>query len=508
MQKRITTIFATLTLLIFLSPTALAQLTLADIFSDNMVLQQNQSVPLWGTATPNQTLTITFANQSLTTTANANGAWRTNLNPLTASATPQSLTIKTNTTLTLTNVLIGEVWYASGQSNMGYAMKACAKNLPAVQQIIDTANYPNIRYRAVKSDASETRQSSINDGQSWTIATPQTVPNYSAVAFLFARKLHDELNIPIGIIESAQGGHPIEPFIPTAAFTGHPVLEKERRLGAQQDLQALTQMTGGVSARKTSWLPGAFFNSRIAPVAPFAIRGAIWYQAESNAGKNEDPRFYSQKMKALFRGWRSTWNQPNLPIYYIQLPQHTAPGWTYMRDQQRLALSEPNTGMVVTIDLALDQIHPSNKIDVANRLALWPLALQYNRELNPSGPTYKNFTVKKSHLTVYFDNVPNRLVIGQKQDLKPTRLLKTKIVHGFELADASANWHPATARIAVGAVVCSSPNVPNPVAVRYAWAPIMPTDKPWNLYNTAGLPASPFVSDIKYAPFEHPPVTP
>jgi sialate O-acetylesterase len=476
-------------------------LQVADIFSDHMVLQANQSVPIWGTATAHSQVEVLFAGQTITTHADAQGQWHMELAPLPPSGEPQVLTVNADQSETFKDVLIGEVWYASGQSNMDWKLAASANKLPVAQAIMEQANHPLIRYRAVKTKEQSSIQSRIGDGNSWSVCTPATARGFSAVAFLYARNLHLELNVPIGIIESAWGGHPIEPYIPRTAFTGHAVLEQEAALSDKKDMEGLRTMIGGVYARNDSWLCGTLFNSRVAPVAPYAIRGAIWYQAESNCGKGEDPRFYAEKMQALIQGWRDAWVQPKMPVYIVQLPQHDAPGWVPMRDEQRRSVRDPHAGMAVTIDLAHDGIHPANKIDVADRLVRWPLAKEYGRDLVPSGPQYIRMRVKDGAVIVYFKFPGGGLVTGKKVDLQPTQILSGTSVNGFEIADNEGGWHTAEARIEGDTVTCRSDAVSQPTGVRYAWAPMMPDEQPWNLYNRAGLPASPFISDIELAPY-------
>ena len=491
---------------IFLTSPVLGELTVADIFSDNMVLQQDITVPVWGRGDSGKTVEVRFGKDSAATKVDKNGFWKANLTDLLASDKSKKLTVRCgDETVTFKNVLVGEVWYASGQSNMAWQMKSSAQKLKPVADIIKNANFPHIRYRAVKPEDSNKRQSIIGDGQKWSICHPSIAGNYSAVAFLFAKRLHEELGVPIGIIESAWGGHPIEPFIPKSAFVGHPVLEKELELGEKSDLDGLRKMKGGVYARNGSWLPGAIFNTRVAPVAPFAVRGAVWYQAESNCGRGEDPRFYSIKMKALMQGWRETWDQPDMPIYFIQLPQYDSAGWTPMRDEQRRAASDPkngNTGLVVTIDLALDGIHPANKVDVANRLARWPLAKQYDKNIVPSGPMFRSMKIEESTIAVYFDHTGEQLLTGHKVDMEPTHFTKEKEASGFEIVGKDQKWHPAKAMIEKDHLVLSCKQVTNPIGVRYGWAGTMPKDKLWNLYNDAGLPASPFISDSSLVDFE------
>ena len=474
---------------------------LADIFADNMVLQQQMPIRVWGTGTPGAAVTVTFGLESQSSVVEDQGKWSLNLPAMLASGEPRSLRVVIGTEhVSVENVLVGEVWHASGQSNMAWSLAASAKKLPGLSRILMEADYPAIRYRAIKRREQRVEQWRIGDGADWVECTPKTAGAFSAVALLFARQLHLELGVPIGIIETAWGGHPIEPFIPVAAFTEHPVLEQERRLGELKDLEGLKAMVGGVWARNESWLPGAIYNARIAPIAGYSMRGALWYQAESNCGTGEDPRYYSEKMKALVRGWRAAWAQSDMPVYFVQLPQYPSPGWRLMRDEQRRALSEPNTGMAVTIDLELDGIHPANKLEVAERLALWALGRDYGRIIPVSGPLFRSASFEGDQARIAFDHVGEGLVTGSKRDLQAVEILEGKSVNGFELAGVDGVWMSASAVIEGRGVRCKSDQVPEPIAVRYAYASTMPEDRPWNLYNRAGLPASPFVSEgLRYS---------
>ena len=488
-------------LFLIFSMTAYSQVEVADIFSDNMVLQQGVPIPVWGNAKPGEKIRVQLNGDKAETVTDKNGQWRVSLKAQKASAKGSQLAVIGSTKIQFKNVLIGEVWMASGQSNMEWKLKQCVKNLPALKSDLDKADFPQIRYRAIKVKEQLQRQTRINDKQQWQVCNPQTAANFSGVAFYFARKLYAELKVQIGIIECAWGGHPIEPFIPREAFTGHKVLEQEAKLGDAGDLASLKNMIGGVFARNNSWLPGTVYNSRIAPIVPYPIKGALWYQAESNCGKAEDPRFYSEKMKALMNGWRTAWGNADMPIYYVQLPQFKSANWVYMRNEQRLALDNEKTGMVVTIDLEMNGIHPPNKLDVGERLALLPLKKDYGQKIQAQGPLFKDFKVDGQKLIISFTETGSGLAAGKKIDLKPTVITEDKVIHGFELGDANGYWRPADARIVDNKIVCTS-ELKSPVAVRYGWATHMPEDQQWNLYNKEGLPASPFISDLKYANFK------
>ncbi len=479
-----------------------AELKVADIFSSNMVFQSGEALPIWGWANPGDKIKVSFKKQEVFTTTDHLGKWSLKLEPEIVTSQPNSLKVSSDKRIEFTNVLVGEVWFASGQSNMDWKVKNSAKNLAKIKAIAEQADYPLIRYREINTKESLIEKNKIGDGLSWIVCNPITVQNYSAVCFFTALKLHQALNVPIGIIESAWGGHPIEPFIPESAFEKHPVLKRELELGRAKNLEGLKNMVGGVYARNESWLPGTIYNSRIAPVAPYAMRGGLWYQAESNCGKGEDPRFYEEKMKALMNGWRQAWDKPEMPIYYVQLPQYDSANWVRMREEQRRAMDHSNTGMSVIIDLLPDGIHPSNKIDVANRLALWPLAKVYEKKVIFSGPLYSGIEIKGSKCIVSFNYSESGLVVGKKVDLVPTEFLPTKSVSGFEVCSEKGKWYQADSIIVNNKVECTSQNVTKPIGVRYAWGKMMNETTIWNLYNKAGLPASPFISDLALAPFK------
>ncbi|MEK6239082.1 MAG: sialate O-acetylesterase, partial [Planctomycetales bacterium] len=226
-------------------------------------------------------------------------------------------------------------------------------------------------------------------------------------------------------------------------------------------------------------------------------RGFLWYQAESNCGDREDPRDYQHKTTALVNGWRKTWGR-DLPFYFVQLPRGERYGWSFMRDEQRRALAIPGTGMAVTIDLEFAGIHPPNKIDVGRRLARWALAKDYGLKIPFSGPLYREHKIKNDEITVSFDHADGGLMVGKKEELQPVRETPDAELHGFEVVGKDRKWHAAKATAEGSAVIVSSDQVPSPVAVRYACAPQPTAGKAWNLYNRAGLPASPFCSDPAY----------
>ncbi len=480
---------------------AWADLRLSGIFSDHMVLQGGRPATVWGWADAGEEVIVTFAEQRAATMADDGGSWSVTLQPLESSGRGRELAVRCkDQSVVLRDVVVGDVWHASGQSNMAMNVGAVAKKLPQAQSDIDEATLPQIRFRRVVENASAERLKDLPQRAGWIVCSPQSVPGFSAAAFYFARALHAKVSVPIGIIDSSRGGTPIEPFIPRAAFRSHPTLQRELALGDQDDLRGIWKLRGGVRARDANWLPGRLFHSRIAPIADFAVRGAIWYQGESNCGVGEDPRDYRHKMRALIKGWRKAIGNDELPFYFVQLPGSGArAGWPYLREQQRLSADLPHTGMVVTIDLLDQDIHPANKIDVGQRLAAWALAGQYGKRVPTSGPMFAKAEFTSGKAIVHFAHANSGLMVAIKEGTTPPQKSpQTKLSH-FELADETGNWYPAEAVIAGQTVIVRSDTVLKPVAVRYAYA-VDPQH--CHLYNQDGLPASPFCSDASLLRYE------
>lgn len=481
---------------------AAAELRLAGIFADHMVIQRERPVPIWGWADQSQKVRVELAGQVAETTTTADGTWTVTLKPLQATHEGKSLRVESGEQfIVIDDVLVGEVWHASGQSNMAMTVGAMSKELDVVKADIAAADLPTLRLCRIKEAESAKPLRDLRSPATWTVCNPKTVSGFSGVAFYFARRLQRELDVPIGVIDSSRGGTPIEPFIPRAAFDSHPTLRRELELGDRDDLQGIWKLPGGVRARSTTWLPGRLFHSRLAPISRFTVRGAIWYQGESNCGDREDPRDYQHKMRALINGWRAAFQNKNLPVYFVQLPGSGAgEGWPYLREQQRLATDLPHTGMVVTIDLAGNGIHPANKIDVGHRLARWALASEYNQKTICSGPMFASQEIQGDRIVVHFRHVDSGLMVAIKDGLSaPMETPDAELAH-FEMADQSGEWHVATARIVGKTVIVNSSKLTSPLAVRYAYD-VSP--ERCNLYNRAGLPAAPFCSKpdlLKYDP--------
>ncbi len=489
------------------SPLLAPELRLPRVFSDNMVLQHGKPLPVWGWAAPGETVKVKLGDQEAATQATSKGEWRVTLKPVAPNAEPQTLTVSAAKTIEIKNVLVGEVWIGSGQSNMEMGMGG----INDAQAEIAEANYPNIRLFNIPKRVEQLPAFDVN--ATWQICTPQTVPGFSAVAYFFGRELHKELNIPVGLIESAWGGTRIEPWTPPVGFAANPKLQdvckaindldNQYRQNVSQNLpqwQAWTQamrqaletgtpMPPQPEAAKATLTdcqqPTALYNGMIHAIVPYAIRGAIWYQGESNNGEG---MLYYEKMKALICGWRQVWSQDCFPFLFVQIAPYiygddkvpgTLPG---LWEAQTASLQIPNTGIAGTGDIAnLRDIHPTNKQDVGKRLALWALANTYGKKnLVYSGPIYKAQKVEKNKIRLSFDHAGSGL---ESRD--------GKALNFFQIAGEDKNFVNAEAVIDGKTVVVSSPSVAKPVAVRFGWDQ---RAEP-NLRNKEGLPALPFRTD-------------
>ena len=509
-------IFATLCLI---APViARAELSLPNFFSDHMVLQRDRAASIWGTANPGSRVRVEFKGQQKSIDADADGRWRVGIPTGEADSTGATLTIQSGSdSVTIEDVLVGEVWFASGQSNMVFTMN----RVSAYAEMIKTSNHPQIRmFNAVNVTAVEP-QDNI-EGQ-WSQCSPATVPGYSAVAFFFARKLHQDLGVPIGVIKSAWGGKPVETFTSREALKTLPgtkaLVDAALQADASHDeaeMQAdyqrrLTQWEDAAAERRkqpeaerkrlprkpakpkrplaTEGKPGVLFNSMIHPFVGFTMRGAIWYQGEANAKPGAVP--YDQTLPLMIRDWRQRWGD-DFSFYFVQLANFREPSveagtpdlWALLQDRMRQVLqTTPKTGMAIINDVGeAKDIHPKNKKDPGERLALWALAKDYSRDLVYSGPLYRASEVKGTTIRVTFDQCGDGLQARDGGKLER-----------FEIAGKDQVWHWAEANVdGVDGVIVSSSHVPQPVAVRYAWAA---NPQGANLVNSEGLPASVFRTD-------------
>lgn len=483
-----------------LVPYLRADVTLPALFSDGMVVQRNLPIHVWGMATPGENVTVTLGQNSQSASADRLGHWHVYLPPRGAGG-PFEVTAHGANTIVLRDVLVGDVWIASGQSNMEFPMRQVAN----AEAEIAAANLPRVRLLEVRRAHAESPQEDIVSS-GWSTCSPQSVRNFSAVAYYFAREISTRENVPVGVIGSYWGGSVAEAWTSLRALAADPALSPlfavyARMMGDAADTARLRKIEAAEveSARAKNlpvpkvpwrpephlWQPGALFNGMIAPLTPFAIRGVIWYQGESNSIIARAPHLYERQFQTLIRDWRDHWGQGDFPFLYVQIANFTATpeeDWPAIREAQRKALSLNNTGMAVTIDLGSpDDVHPTNKRDVGLRLALIARAKVYGKAIEYSGPLFRQIVREPHALRVFFDHVGGGLQL--KDD--PSLL-------GFEVAGGDATFRPASALIDGTTVVVSSTAVADPVAVRYAWS----NSPRCNLYNRAGLPASPFAATL------------
>lgn len=447
--------------------TATAEVRLPALFSPGMVLQHGRPVPVWGWATPGEPVTVRFQNQTLGARADAKGAWKVVLGPLRADRTPAELVVQGTNRLTIGDVLVGEVWLCSGQSNMEWPLS----RTQGAESEIARANEPAIRMFTVTNATADAPQTDCSGR--WQRATPATVPGWSAIGYHFARLLYLRLGLPIGMIDATWGGTVVEAWTDLAEYRKNPT-EFASTL-------ALLEAANVHPANR----PGKLYNAMIAPLVPYRLAGAIWYQGESNAWAAWR---YRTLFPMLISNWRKAWNQDRLPFYFVQIAPYRYAGSdpraaAELREAQAVAArTVSDTGMVVTMDIGDPaDIHPANKRDVADRLARWAFAKTYDLpDVAYSGPVFRSVTVQNGTMRLRFDHAKGGL--RTRDGAPPTHLT---------VAGTDRRFVPAQARIEGSTLVVWSEAVPSPVAVRYAWA----DDATPNLTNAAGLPAGPFRSD-------------
>jgi len=485
---------------------ASAALSLAAPFTDHAVLQRDRPVPLWGRAGPRAVVTVEYRGQKLQAAADGSGRWRVALAAMAAAADGADLSVTTATgeAVTLHDVVVGEVWLASGQSNMEWSLSGVRD---AAAEIA-AASHPLIRHLRVEHVPSDTPADSVATG-GWKVCTPATAGEFTAVGYFFARDLAQKLGVPVGLIHSSWGATPIESWLALD------VLQKSKawpRFNAewQEALKVFPQRQAEYPALEAAWrkasieeqttgkknplnwphppvgpgtefAPGALFNGMIRPLAPYALRGALWYQGESNVGHAEE---YAELLPLMIRNWRDQWDGSDFPFYVVQLPNYadTHPGgrkWARLREAQSKVAVLPNVGMVVTIDVgnSLD-IHPPNKRPVGERLAQLALVQAYGKAGDWSGPVFQTAIRAGSSMRVRFAHAAGLAS-------------RTPEIGGFEIAGEDRVFHRAMVQLDDRSVIVSSPEVPEPVAVRYAWT----NDPACPLVNAAGLPAAPFRTD-------------
>ncbi len=511
-----------------------ADVTLAPLFTDRAVLQRDKVVPIWGRADAGEKVTVNFAGQKREATPGPDGRWLVLLDPLTGTAQGAELTVAGKNTITLREVVVGEVWLCSGQSNMEWPVSRAAD---AAREIA-MANFPLIRHVRIEHVVAETPADTVATS-GWLAATPETVGSFTAVGYFFARDLVQKLEVPIGIVHSSWGGTPVESWMSPAAVASDPAFavvgERWRRMVTEfptakvtyesqlaewQRVDAaakaapapktptLATKSKGAAKAKTPeppsayaewlranprpraprgpgdpWTPTGLFNGMINPLLPYALRGALWYQGESNAERAPE---YHALFTAMITAWRAHFGQGDFPFFWVGLANYEVPGdptkrsYAFLREAQTKALALPNTGQALAIDIGNPKdIHPTNKQEVGRRLALLARNRVYSMTGDDTGPTLTETAREGATLRVRFTHATGGLVALGKP------------VQALEIAGADRVFYPADARIDRDMLIVSSPKVREPVALRYAWMNAPEA----NLYNGAGLPAVPFRTD-------------
>ena len=492
------------------APLLRADVKLPAIIGDNMALQQGIPVPIWGWADPGEEVSVTFDGQTKTAKAGDDKKWMVKLDAL-KTGKQGEMTIKGKNTLTLKNIIVGEVWVNSGQSNMEFGMGGTKNS----QEEIANAKFPNIRLFTVKKAVSD--EALADCVGKWEECSPDTAKSFSAVAYFFGRKLHQSLEVPVGLIHTSWGGTPAEAWTISATMEADPDLKPivdryaqqkandtpenfEKRMAKfKDDTAKWKEVSEKAKADKKPVprapqqpqrgpgpnSPSSLYNGMIAPIVPFGIAGATWYQGESNAGRAMQ---YRKLLPAMITDWRKAWGEGDFPFMIVSLanfmarkPEPADATWAELREAQLLtSINTPKTGLGLAIDIGDDKdIHPKNKQDVGLRIALQALKIAYNKDIPFSGPMYDSMAVDGANAKLKFKHVFGGLE-AKDGELK-----------GFAIAGEDKKFYWATAKIDGDTVVVSSDKVAKPMAVRYAWA-----DNPeCNLYNKANLPAVPFRTD-------------
>ena len=506
-MPRSSVLFAACAASLLAAASARADVTLNNMFGDHMVLQQGIRNKVWGKADPGEAVTVTFAGQSQAATAGADGAWHVFLDPVMEYGGPHVLTVKGKNEVSFQDVLVGEVWLCSGQSNMQWSVSQV--NDPDIEKA--AAKFPQIRLVSVPQVG--TQEPQWNFKGTWQVCSPETVGEFSAVGYFFGRQIHQTLGVPVGLIDNAWGGSAAEAWVKREKLAAHESLKAIHERWVKQEAEiaafpaALEAWKAAVEKAKADGTPapeqpkkpderGLAGNARpgnihsgvLSPSIGYGIRGVIWYQGESNAGRAWQ---YRTLFPFMIASWREEWGLGDFPFYWVQLADFKAekaePGdsdWAELREAQTLTMKAlPNTGEAVIINLGEGKdIHPRNKQDVARRLARWALAETYKVPgIECRSPLYKGLDKEGAKIVLAFDHVAG----GWRPFDVPEPV-------GFTIAGEDRKFVPAKAAIRKdGRIEVWSDAVPNPVAVRYAWA-----DNPvCNMYSGAGLPLTPFRTD-------------
>jgi sialate O-acetylesterase len=469
-----------------------ADLKLPAVFSDHMVLQRDKPVAVWGWADAEEEISVEFAGQKKAAKADASGKWSLRLDPLTASAESRKLTAKgkDDRKAEVADVLVGDVWLGSGQSNMAMTVNR-AKDFEKEKA---AANFPLIRHFKEESAGSATAQAQAKG--TWLACTPDNVGGFSATLYFFGREIHREVGVPVGLINTSVGGTRIESWIALETQTADQELRRglelqqehytaiDKAVAVKAARQPVVAAKGKARADKdgaSQRTSGQLFNGKVAPLVPYTLKGMLWYQGEANSA-DMSASLYARQLSALVTDWRARWGE-ELPFAWVQLPnfKRAGEGWPLMRESMTKALALPITGMAITIDIGdAGNIHPANKQEVGRRLSLWALGTVYGKKVAAtSGPLPAGHEIKGAEVIVTLSHAEG---------------LKTRdggAVKGLQLAGADKQWKAATGKIDGSKLIVSSTEVAAPVALRYAWL-----DNPeTNLVNGADLPATSFRTD-------------
>jgi sialate O-acetylesterase len=483
-MKIITTLIFTITL------TAFGNIKLPSIIGDNMLMQQDTDVKIWGWATSGEEIVISpsWANQKEQTIADEQGYWSTKIKTLKASTKTYSIEIKGKNTIELQNIIFGELWLCSGQSNMAMPMKG-QTNMPIKGGEEDIANSENTNIRLFKIENQLSEQPLDDVKGEWVECNRQTLPDFSAVGYYFGREINKQTSMPVGLIDCTWGGTKAQGWT---------------RMDYMANSDSLTYFLDDYKQMEASWTqeqkqklqrykPSVLYNGMVAPITNMTIKGVIWYQGEGNGAQGYQ---YRELFPTLIKNWRCDFNNFEMPFYFVQLANHTfhnptkevkpyrgepaESGWAYVREAQLMTNEMKNTGMAVAIDLGeSNNIHPSNKKDVGCRLALWALAKDYGNDVSYSGPLYAGYSIENDRIRIYFKYSKNGFIL---KDGEPK---------GFAIAANDRKFIWADAEIDGETVLVYSDKIKNPVAVRYGWA----MDPEISLYGKNNLPASPFRTD-------------
>ncbi len=519
-----------------------SEVKISSLFGNGMVFQQGQLAPVWGWSESGDKVAVAFKGQKKEAVVGKSGKWMVKLDPLEMSKESSVMTITVNDeVLTINDVLVGEVWLCSGQSNMDFNLMSLSrpardkKDQPVADYLkkeMDTASDPLLRQIVVPKEVSPLVER-VNFKGEWNPSTPENNQLFTATGYFFARELRRELDVPVGLIKAPWGGTRVEAWIPESGYQSLPELAQfndesiaamnaqlanfdqvkidaaykvsiEKWKVASKKAKANKKKAPRYPKKKESpdmarTLPSTLYNGLIAPVVQYGIKGAIWYQGESNQGSHSDE--YAKYFTTMIKEWRTLWGQGDFPFYYAQLAAFNNPnkepidndGWVTVCDEQRKTLTLINTGMAVLNDIGeAKDIHPKNKIDAGKRLSLWALKNDYRKPIKVcSGPLYKSHKVDAAKVIIEFDSIGSGLMVATKH-LMDAPVESQEPLARFQIKGSDGAWKWGVAKIVGKTVEVSHSDITEPVAVRYAWSK---NPEGANLYNKEGLPASVFKTD-------------